>query len=91
MATSSGSGDERVARGRALRSWWVPAGRLRRVVPTWQPAPFGRVYAAYEGVFVVLSLLWRWCIDGHRPDVPGIVGSVLCLTDMAVIMYWPRR
>ena len=29
-------------------------------VPTLQSAHFGRVYAAYGGVFVVASLLWGW-------------------------------
>ena len=63
---------------------------LYGVVPTLQPAHFGRVYAAYGGVFVVLSLLWGWRVDGHRPDVPEIAGSTLCLVGVAVIMYWPR-
>ena len=63
---------------------------LYGVVPTLQLAHFGRVYAAYGGVFVVLSVLWGWWIDGHRPDVPEVVGSVLCLVGVAVIMYWPR-
>lgn len=63
---------------------------LYGVVPTFQPAHFGRVYAAYGGVFVVLSLLWGWWIDGHRPDMPEIIGSALCIVGVAVIMYWPR-
>jgi small multidrug resistance family-3 protein len=63
---------------------------LYGVVPTLQPAPFGRVYAAYGGVFVVLSLLWGWWVDGHRPDGPEIIGSLLCVVGVAVIMYWPR-
>ena len=63
---------------------------LYGVVPTMQPAHFGRVYAAYGGVFVVLSLLWGWWIDGHRPDVPEIVGSALCIVGVAIIIYWPR-
>src|SRR4051794_20486022 len=41
---------------------------LYGVIPTFQPASFGRVYAAYGGVFVVLSLLWGWLIDGKVPD-----------------------
>lgn len=41
---------------------------LYGVIPTFQPTHFGRVYAAYGGVFVVLSLLWGWCIDGRAPD-----------------------
>ena len=63
---------------------------LYGVVPTMQPAHFGRVYAAYGGVFVVLSLLWGWWIDGHKPDLPEVVGSALCIIGVAVIMYWPR-
>lgn len=63
---------------------------LYGVVPTLQPAHFARVYAAYGGVFVVLSLLWGWRVDGHRPDGPEVVGSLLCLAGVAVIMYWPR-
>jgi small multidrug resistance family-3 protein len=41
-------------------------------------------------VFVVLSLLWGWWVDGHRPDVPDVVGAMLCLAGVGVIMYWPR-
>jgi small multidrug resistance family-3 protein len=61
---------------------------LYGVVPTLQPAHFGRVYAAYGGVFVVLSLLWGWWIDGHRPDTAD---ALLCIVGVAVIMYWPRQ
>jgi small multidrug resistance family-3 protein len=59
-------------------------------VPTLQPAHFGRVYAAYGGVFVVLSLLWGWGIDGHRPDRWDRVGAALCLAGVTLIMYAPR-
>jgi small multidrug resistance family-3 protein len=41
-------------------------------------------------VFVVLSLLWGWWLDGHRPDAPDVAGALLCLVGVAVIMYWPR-
>ncbi len=63
---------------------------LYGVVPTLQPAHFGRVYAAYGGVFVVLSLLWGWWIDGRAPDRADLVGAALCVLGVAVIMYWPR-
>jgi small multidrug resistance family-3 protein len=63
---------------------------LYGVVPTFQPAHFGRVYAAYGGVFVVLSLLWGWWIDGRAPDRADIAGAALCVIGVAVIMYWPR-
>jgi small multidrug resistance family-3 protein len=64
---------------------------LYGVVPTLQPVHFGRVYAAYGGVFVVLSLLWGWWIDGHRPDTADAAGALLCIVGVAVIMYWPRQ
>ncbi len=63
---------------------------LYGILPTLQPAHFGRVYAAYGGVFVVLSLLWGWWVDGHRPDAPDAVGALICLVGVGVIMYWPR-
>lgn len=63
---------------------------LYGVVPTFQPEHFGRVYAAYGGVFVVLSLLWGWVFDGRRPDMPDTAGALLCIVGVGVIMYWPR-
>lgn len=60
------------------------------VVPTLQPAHFGRVYAAYGGVFIVLSLLWGWGIDRRRPDGFDFFGGGLALAGVAVIMWWPR-
>jgi small multidrug resistance family-3 protein len=80
---------------RDRRSAWLGAVGgltlfLYGVLPTLQPAHFGRVYAAYGGVFVVLSLAWGWWVDGHRPDRPDLAGGVLCLIGVLVIMYWPR-
>jgi small multidrug resistance family-3 protein len=63
---------------------------LYGIIPTLQPSTFGRTYAAYGGVFVVLSLLWGWWMDGNRPDVADVVGGVVCLIGVSVIMYWPR-
>lgn len=60
------------------------------IIPTFQSAGFGRVYAAYGGWFVVLSLLWGWLVDKQAPDSYDIVGGVICLLGVAVIMYWPR-
>ena len=60
-------------------------------MPTLQPeGSFGRVYAAYGGVFIVLSLLWGWRVDGIAPDRFDIIGSVIALVGVAVIMYAPR-
>ena len=60
------------------------------VIPTFQPAHFGRVYAAYGGMFIILSLLWGWALDGTRPDRFDILGGMLCLTGVAIMMYVPR-
>lgn len=63
---------------------------LYGVLPTFQPAHFGRVYAAYGGVFVVLSLLWGWWVDGRAPDRFDWIGAAICLAGVSMIMYWPR-
>jgi small multidrug resistance family-3 protein len=60
------------------------------VVPTFQPAHFGRVYAAYGGVFVVLSILWGWLIDKRMPDRFDLIGGFICVIGVVVIMYRPR-
>lgn len=60
------------------------------IIPTFQPAHFGRVYAAYGGVFIVLSILWGWQVDRVQPDRFDIIGGCISLIGVAVIMYWPR-
>ena len=60
------------------------------VIPTFQAAHFGRVYAAYGGMFIVLSLLWGWALDGTRPDRFDMLGAFLCFAGVAIIMYVPR-
>lgn len=60
------------------------------IVPTYQAAHFGRVYAAYGGVFVVLSILWGWTVDRVPPDRYDLLGGLICLIGVGVIMYSPR-
>ncbi len=62
---------------------------LYGVVPTLQPANFGRVYAAYGGWFIVLSILWGWKVDHIAPDLYDIVGGLIWLVGVGVIMYLP--
>jgi small multidrug resistance family-3 protein len=58
------------------------------VVAALQPShEFGRVLAAYGGVFIVGSLLWGIAFDGFRPDRADLVGAVVCLVGVGVIMY----
>lgn len=60
-------------------------------VATVQPdAHFGRILAAYGGVFVAGSLLWGMAFDGFHPDRWDIVGAVICVLGVTVIMYAPR-
>jgi len=63
---------------------------LYGIVPTYQPAHFGRVFAAYGGVFVILSILWGWGIDRVAPDRYDLAGGLICLLGVSVIMYSPR-
>ena len=63
---------------------------LYGIIPTFQHTAFGRAYAAYGGIFVVLSLLWGWRIDGILPDRFDLIGSALSILGVLVIMYWPR-
>jgi len=61
---------------------------LYGVIPTLQPHHFSRVYAAYGGVFVTLSLAWGWILDEARPL--RLDGRSPCLLGVGVIMYAPR-
>lgn len=61
------------------------------VVATFQPDyNFGRVLAAYGGVFVAGSLAWGMAFDGFRPSRYDIIGAAVCMLGVAVIMYAPR-
>jgi small multidrug resistance family-3 protein len=74
---------------------WVGAGVIALgvygLVATLQPeGSFGRILAAYGGVFVAGSIAWGMVFDGYRPDRFDILGAAICLVGMSVIMYAPR-
>src|SRR3954467_569521 len=74
---------------------WVLGGMVALgaygFVATLQPdANFGRILAAYGGVFVAGSLAWGMVLDGFRPDRYDVIGALICLVGVAVIMYAPR-
>jgi small multidrug resistance family-3 protein len=81
---------------REHRGWvWIGAGALALslygVVATFQSDPnFGRILAAYGGIFVAGSIAWGVVADGYRPDRFDLIGAAICLLGMAVIMYAPR-
>ena len=60
------------------------------IVPTFQPANFGRVYAAYGGIFIASSILWGYWVDKKKPDKFEILGSIVVLVGVAVMFYFPR-
>lgn len=81
---------------REQRGWlWAGFGVIALgiygFVATLQPdAHFGRILAAYGGVFVAGSLAWGMAFDGFRPDRWDVIGALACLAGVAVIMYAPR-
>ena len=81
---------------REHRGWvWIGLGICALAaygfVATLQPdAHFGRILAAYGGVFVAGSLAWGMALDGFRPDRYDVTGALLCLVGVGVIMYAPR-
>lgn len=61
---------------------------LYGVVAAAQPSnDFGRVLAAYGGVFIIGSMLWGVAFDGFHPDRADLIGAALCLVGVGVIMY----
>src|SRR5690606_3379020 len=59
-------------------------------IPTFQVGlHFGRVYAAYGGVVIVLSLLWGRPFDGFEPDRRDVLGAAICLAGVFVIFFSP--
>lgn len=78
-------------RGIAFVGAGVVALAAYGLVATLQPdAHFGRILAAYGGIFVAGSLAWGAVADGFRPDRFDLIGAGLCLSGVAVIMFAPR-
>ncbi|MGQ4668104.1 YnfA family protein [Metabacillus halosaccharovorans] len=65
---------------------------LYGVIATFQSFPsFGRVYAAYGGVFIILSVLWGWGVDKQTPDKYDLLGAGICLVGVAVMLLPSRQ
>ena len=76
-------------------AWLIGAGIgalfLYALVQTFQPATsFGRLYAAYAGVFLIGAMTWGWLVDGSRPDAADLTGGGIVVVGIAVIL-WGRN
>jgi small multidrug resistance family-3 protein len=60
------------------------------IIPTFQPAHFGRVYAAYGGIFIISSLIWGELVDKKKPDKYEIIGALISLVGVVIMFYTPR-
>jgi len=74
---------------------WVGAGIVALaaygfVATLQEDANFGRILAAYGGIFVAGSLVWGIVMDGFKPDRFDYVGAAICLVGVGVIMFTPR-
>lgn len=75
--------------------WLLIPGVLSLMAFVWlltlHPTAVGRVYAAYGGVYIATAIMWLWTVNGIRPSMWDIVGSLVALLGMAIIMFAPRN
>jgi small multidrug resistance family-3 protein len=63
---------------------------LYGIIPTLQPSHFGRIYAAYGGIFIISSIIWGMIVDKKKPDKFEIMGSLVAVCGAVIIFYTPR-
>jgi small multidrug resistance family-3 protein len=76
--------------------WWLFPGMLALasfayLLTLIDSSAAGRAYAAYGGVYVTASILWLWTVEGRRPDVWDVSGSLVCLLGTAIILIGAAR
>lgn len=78
------------------KAWWwaglgiVALGAYGFIAAMQADANFGRVLAAYGGVFIAGSLVWGMVFDKFSPDRWDVVGALIALLGVSVIMFAPR-
>lgn len=78
------------------KSWWwaglgvVVLGAYGFIAAMQADANFGRVLAAYGGVFIAGSLIWAMIFDKFSPDRWDVIGALIALLGVSVIMFAPR-
>ncbi len=74
--------------------WLLPGSLclgLFAILLTFSPADHaGRAYALYGGIYIAISLLWGWLIEGTIPDIWDIAGAALCLSGAMLILLAPH-
>lgn len=74
--------------------WLAVAGAallvLYGVVATWQDTSFGKTYAVYGAIFIVMSIAWARYFDGFRPDRWDVIGGTIAMLGVGIILFWPR-
>lgn len=50
----------------------------------------GRAFAAYGGIYILMSLVWMWLAEGQRPDRWDLGGAAICLIGSALILLQNR-
>ena len=80
---------------RGSSPWLLLPGALSLVAFAWllslHPTAAGRTYAAYGGVYVIMSLAWLWLVERIRPDRWDLLGAVVTVAGMAIIAFGPRH
>ena len=76
--------------------WWAACGALVLAaygfIPCLQPIDdFGRLYAAYGGIFIGMSFAWARVVDGTALDRGDVIGSAVALIGVAIVLLWPRE
>jgi small multidrug resistance family-3 protein len=81
-------------RTRSQPAWFALAGVtalfLYGLIQTAQTFTFGRVFAAYGGIFIAAATLWGWWVDGRAPDRWDWLGAGVCLVGATLILWGPR-
>ncbi|MDJ0317415.1 YnfA family protein [Arthrobacter antibioticus] len=78
------------------KAWWwaalgvVALGAYGFIAALQPEANFGRVLAAYGGVFIAGSLIWAMIFDKFIPDRWDIIGALIAIGGVGIIMFAPR-
>ncbi|WP_026304571.1 YnfA family protein [Kaistia granuli] len=75
--------------------WWLVPGALSLALFAYlltlvDSTAAGRAYAAYGGIYIAMSILWLWIVEGARPDRWDLTGAGICLAGASIILFAPR-